>query len=112
MSDLGTDIIYWYDFTPEKVVWVKEKSLKIQGAGPRTICKGRSGSKLLYLSCELDNTLRVLSYKEGLGMTVAYKISQNPGNFPAEVRYLNSQIYLSNRGDNKLMIFDEREDKL
>ena len=23
VSDLGTDIIYWYDFTPEKVVWNK-----------------------------------------------------------------------------------------
>jgi len=52
--------------------------------------------------------LRVLNCKEGLNLTVAYKISQNAGNFPAEVRYLNSKIYLSNRGDNKVMIFDEK----
>lgn len=112
VSDLGTDIIYWYDFTPEKVVWAKDKSLKMVGAGPRTICKGRPGSNLLYLSCELDNTLRVLSYKDGLNLTVAYKVSQNPGNYPAEVRYLQDKVYLSNRGDNKVMIFDEKEEKL
>jgi len=29
VADLGTDIVYWYDFTPEKMTWVKEKSLKI-----------------------------------------------------------------------------------
>ena len=84
VSDLGTDIVYWYDFTSQKVVWSKEKSIKMEGAGCRTICRGKPGSKLLYLTCELDNTVRVLNYKEdALGLTVAYKVSQNEKNFPA-----------------------------
>ena len=83
VADLGTDIVYWYNFTEEKVVWDKDKSIKIQGAGPRTICQGKSGSKQLYLSCELDNTVRVLSHKnDTLTITAAYKVSQNEANFP------------------------------
>ena len=60
---MGTDIIYYYEFTEEALEWKKEKSLKLETTGPRTITRGRPGSKLLYLSCELDNTVRVLSYK-------------------------------------------------
>jgi 6-phosphogluconolactonase len=113
VADLGTDIVYYYNFTPEKVTWAKEKSIKMVGVGPRTICKGKKGSKLLYLTGELDNTVRVLSYKEeGLGLTVAYKISQNVDNFPGEVFYLNSQVYVALRGDDKMMLFHEKEDKL
>jgi 6-phosphogluconolactonase (cycloisomerase 2 family) len=63
IADLGTDILYYYDFSAEKISWNKEKSIKIGGAGPRTVTKGKHGSQLLYLSCELDNTVRVLSYK-------------------------------------------------
>ena len=29
VADLGTDILYWYAFSAEKVIWMKEKSLKI-----------------------------------------------------------------------------------
>lgn len=110
VSDLGTDIVYWYTFTPEKTVFCKEKSIKMEGAGPRTICRGKAGSKLLYLTCELDNTVRILSYQDdSLTLTVSYKVSMNPINYPAEIRYLNSRVYVSMRGDDKIMIFGEKE---
>jgi 6-phosphogluconolactonase len=84
MADLGTDILYYYDFSAEKVSWNKEKSIKIEGAGPRTVTRGKPGSKLLYLSCELDNTIRVLSYKDdALQQIIAYQVSANPTNYPS-----------------------------
>jgi 6-phosphogluconolactonase len=113
IADLGTDIVYYYDFSSDKVSWNKDKSLKIEGAGPRTLANGRKGSQLIYLSCELDNTVRVLSYSQnGLNQIIAYKISQNPTNYPAEVHYFRNQVFLALRGDDKIMIFDEKEDKL
>ena len=85
----------------------------MQGAGNRTICRGKPGSKSLYLTCELDNTVRILSYKnDSLNLVVAYKVSQNVNNFPAEVQYLNNRVYVSLRGDNKALIFDEKDGKL
>ena len=84
VADLGTDIVYYYDFSEEKSVWNKEKSIKIENAGPRTVIRGRPGSKQLYLTCELDNTVRILSYKGvGLQQIIAYKLSQNPTNYPS-----------------------------
>lgn len=93
--------------------WVKEKSLKIEAAGPRTLANGKKGSKSLFLTCELDNTVRVLSYKgPGLEQMVAYKLSTNENNFLSEIRYLNNQVFVALRGDDKMIVFDEKEDKL
>ena len=55
----------------------------------------------------------MLSYKgSGLESIVAYKLSQNEGNFLAEVKYLSQKVYVAFRGDDKIMILDEMEDKL
>lgn len=112
MADLGTDILYYYEFSSEKILWNREKSIKIEGAGPRTVTRGKPGSHLLYLSCELDNTVRVLNYKDGLHQIIAYKVSQNPINYPSEVHYFMGQVFLGLRGDDKIMIFDEKEEHL
>jgi 6-phosphogluconolactonase (cycloisomerase 2 family) len=37
-------------------------------------------------------------------------VSQNELNYPSEVKYLNSRVYLGLRGDDKVMIFDEQEE--
>ena len=112
-ADLGTDIVYYYDFNEEKVVWNKEKSIKIEYAGPRTVIRGKPGSKQLYLSCELDSTIRILSYKgEGLQQIMAYKLSQNPTNYLSEVQYNNGQVMVALRGDDKIMVFKEKEEAL
>lgn len=111
VADLGTDIIYYYEFTPDKLIWHKEKSIRFEGTGPRTLCRGKPGSKVLYLSCELDNTIRVLSYQNNkLEQIIAYKVSQTQLNYPSHVCYLNNRIYLGLRGENKVMIFDEKEE--
>ena len=33
------------------------------GTGPRTICHGPAEEKRLFVSCELDNTIRMLTYQ-------------------------------------------------
>ena len=71
--------------------------------------RGRPSSKLLYLSCELDSTVRVLSYKgEGLQQIMAYKLSQNPTNYLSEVQYSDGQVMVALRGDDKIMVFKEK----
>ena len=47
-----------------------------------------------------------------MGLSVAYKVSQNVDNFPGEVQYFSNKVYVTLRGDNKAMIFNEKEDKL
>jgi 6-phosphogluconolactonase (cycloisomerase 2 family) len=71
---------------------------------------GKEGSKLLYLSCELDSTVRALSYKEDkLQQVAAYQISSNPDNFLSDIHYLSGQVYVALRGDDKIMIFNTNE---
>jgi hypothetical protein len=54
-----------------------------------------------------------MSYREnGLQQIIAYKVSQNPINYPSEVHYFMGQVFLGLRGDDKIMIFDEKGDHL
>lgn len=55
----------------------------------------------------------MLSYKDdALHQIIAYQVSANPINYPSEVHYFGGQVFLALRGDDKIMIFDEKEDKL
>lgn len=113
LADLGTDWVHWYEFKPENIIWHKDKSLKLENSGPRTLSHGAPGSSLLYLSCELDNSVRVLSYQDGsLKQRSAYKVSTNELNFLSEVKYISGQVYLGLRGDDKVMVFHAKEDRL
>ena len=80
--------------------------MKITGCGPRHLTHGNENEKVLYLAGELDSTIRVLSYeKNELEMIRAYKISENPSNFPSEIAYKNSMVYLASRGDDCISVF-------
>jgi 6-phosphogluconolactonase (cycloisomerase 2 family) len=71
---------------------------------------GKEGSKLLYLTCELDNTVRVLSYKEDkLQQVAAYQLSSNANNYLSDIHYISGQVYVALRGDDKIMIFSTNE---
>lgn len=77
------------------------------GSGPRHIARGEKNQKLLYLTCELDSTIRILSYENNkLELLSAYRISNSPTNYPSEVVYQNKMVFMANRGDNHLIIFD------
>lgn len=74
---------------------------------------GSPESKRLYLSCELDSSVRVLTYvNDKLELLMAYQISQNPNNFLSEIKYFKKVVFVALRGDNKIMIFDEKENEL
>lgn len=62
VTDLGTDVVYYYSLSLESIKAEKDKSIKMPGCGPRTICHAKD-DKRLFLSCELDNTIRMLSYE-------------------------------------------------
>lgn len=101
MADLGTNTVFYYEFFEKELIWREEKSLKFPGSGPRSLIAGEKDSKLLYLTCELDNTLRVLTYRRGgLEQLAVVTMSSNPSNFPSDVRYLNGQVLVALRGDN------------
>ena len=56
---------------------------------------------------ELDSSIRILSYQKGkLELLSAYRVSNNPTNYPSEVLYRSGTVYMANRGDNYLIIFD------
>ena len=44
-------------------------------------------------------------------MIRAYKISENPSNFPSEIAYINKVVYFACRGDNCIAVFDEKKDE-
>lgn len=65
VADLGTDIVYYYTVKyegGESLVCEKEKCLKMTGCGPRHLAKSPNNDKILYLTGELDSSIRVLSY--------------------------------------------------
>ena len=96
VADLGTDILYYYDISEKSIEVVKENCVKIPNSGPRTVCRGKKGDKTLLLSCELDNTIRIMSYADGpLNCMAAYKVSSNPKNYPSEIAYCNDEVYFA-----------------
>lgn len=63
IADLGTDILYYYDLVEDGVICRPEKSIRMVGCGPRHLAHGKNDEKIIYLSGELDSTVRVLSYQ-------------------------------------------------
>lgn len=65
MTDLGTDIVYFYSVKYEgnqNIVCEKEKCLKLTGCGPRHLARSDNRDKIIYMTGELDSSIRVLSY--------------------------------------------------
>ena len=78
----------------------------MEGCGPRHIIRA-PGHQILYLTGELDSSVRVLSYETGkLELLSAYKVSQNPSNYPSELKYFRGNLFVANRGDNYMIVFN------
>lgn len=45
-------------------------------------------------------------------LMVAYRVSNNPENFPSEVSYWHGEVYIALRGDDKIIVFGDEKDKL
>jgi Lactonase, 7-bladed beta-propeller len=43
---------------------------------------------------------------------IAYKVSPNAENLLSEIRYFGEKVYIALRGDNKIMVFKEKEETL
>jgi hypothetical protein len=39
-------------------------------------------------------------------MLSAYRVSTNPNNFPSEVKFYEDTVWMANRGDDYLIVFD------
>ena len=77
------------------------------GCGPRHLVQGKKEEKILYLSGELDSTIRMLTYSNNkLELLRAYRISDSALNFPSEIVYIDELVYMACRGDNYLIIFE------
>lgn len=101
--DLGIDAIVVYD----KDMNFVSKAQVPKGHGARHIVFDDSG-EFAFCANELKSSLSVLKYDDGkfelLYTTDA--TSNNDNNNPSAIRYLNNRIYIANRGEDTVSIFD------
>jgi 6-phosphogluconolactonase len=124
VADLGTDKIYIYHLDKgshklKKAAPVSEIKLR-SGRGPRHMVFNDS-KKLLYLACELSNTVSVADLSKADNHPVIATLSTLPNDYN-EVSYVadihmskdGRFLYVSNRGLNTIAIFsvDPKDGKL
>lgn len=103
--DLGTDSIYTYTLADGKLTLQHQAKLKA-GAGPRHLAFHPS-RQYAYVAKELDNTIAVCGYNDGV-ITPLSATAAAPGlNYPGEVIVSPDGrfVYLTNRGHNSIAIF-------
>lgn len=104
VCDLGVDKIYVYTKDLEEVEAVSLNS----GRGPRHLAINRD-KNLVYCANELSSTVTVLKYKDKkLAVLEEYNTVYNNAekNFPAAIRFVDNKLYISNRGDDSISIFN------
>lgn len=107
VCDLGLDVILTYDPALQLISAVTLPA----GSGPRHLCFSPDGR---YVCCanELSSTLSVLAFDSESGTlthiadvtTRASDHGDHP-NYPAAIRCTESQIFVSNRGDDDVAMF-------
>ena len=104
VCDLGVDKIYVYTKNLEEVEAVSLNP----GCGPRHLAIN-TDKNLVYCANELSSTVTVLKYKnKKLTVLGEYNTIFNNAedNFPAAIRFVDHKLYISNRGDNSISIFN------
>jgi 6-phosphogluconolactonase len=106
--DLGTDSIYTYTLADGKLTLQHQAKLKA-GAGPRHLAFHPSG-QYAYVADELDSTITICSYENGVITPQAALPTAPPGgprNYPGEVIVSadGTFVYVTNRGHNSVAIF-------
>ena len=105
VCDLGTDIIHIYDFDMKEV----SKVHAVPGSGPRHILFA-DDEKLAYCVNELDNTVTVYAYSEGV-LTRLESYNMLPFGYPdlttaAAIRINGKYLYASTRGHDSITRFE------
>ncbi|MBB4967535.1 lactonase family protein [Saccharothrix violaceirubra] len=114
--DLGTDSVYTYRLAGGKLTPVSTARVQ-PGAGPRHLAFHPNG-QYAYIANELDSTLVVASYANGVLTplaklpTVPSGTPANPRNYPAEVLVSADGrfVYVSNRGHDSIAVFSVEGD--
>lgn len=115
--DLGSDSVYVSILSDKGRLEEVDRLTIHPGAGPRHLVF-HPGGGAAYLINELDSSLAVLSYSDGM-LAVVQTVSTRPEdatgeNFPAEVLISADGrfVYGSNRGDNTIAVFQTGADGL
>ena len=111
-ADLGTDKLYFYSFSDDRVCFVsaQEPVLFPQGSGPRHF-DFSVDQRFIYVMNELSSTVSVVEKVNGI-----YKLGMTVSSLPADYEQVSygadvhlSQdgrfVYCSNRGHNSIAIF-------
>lgn len=110
--NLGTDKVYVYSISDEKIINSVSVYEAKQGMGPRHMEFSKDG-KIAYLLGELDSNIEVLSYDKINGdLTLIERIKVLPGGYQGEnsaaaiKRTSDGKfLYTSNRGHDSISIF-------
>jgi 6-phosphogluconolactonase len=88
VADLGTDWVYWYAFDAENSNLKVDmgKSLQLLGHGPRHLSLGAESDNLLFLSCELQPKITILSTQGKLSLLSEVVVSTG-ATFLSEIKY-------------------------
>lgn len=102
---MGLDTVFIYDDGLNEISRVKFPD----GKGPRHIAFSNDG-KIMYCVCELDSTVAILDYCDGR-LKYVTSVSTLPKDFEsfntaAAIRIAGSYLYVSNRGQNSISVFD------
>jgi len=120
VADLGTDelLIYQFNTGTGSLTPANPKSVKVDpGAGPRHIAFAPSG-KFVYLINEMGSTVTVFAYDSDSGtLQTEQTVSTLPKNFVGKntaaeiaVDEKGSFLYVSNRGDDSIVVFSINPD--
>lgn len=113
VSDLGTDVIYFYRLNPESGKLSLQQALaSTAGSGPRHLAF-HPEVPLFYSLGELDSTITVYSFNEDFAVDQTQRVSLLPTGYEGEntaaevaVSEDGKTLYASNRGHDSIVSFD------
>lgn len=106
VSDLGTDWVYWYDFDADNNTLKanSSKSVQLLGHGPRHLSLGLEADGLLFLSCELQPKIVILSTKDNKLTQLSEVVVSTGQTYLSEVKYFvkgaQELVGVASRGEN------------
>lgn len=111
VSDLGTDWVYWYAFDAENsnLQVQMTKSVRLMGDGPRHLSLGAEADGLLFLACELQPKIVILSTKDRLSALTTVMVSSGQ-TYLSEIKYFTKgaqlMVGVASRGDNEVVLYE------
>ncbi|HSJ37107.1 MAG TPA: lactonase family protein [Planococcus sp. (in: firmicutes)] len=117
VSDLGTDVIYFYELDPDNGKLSLQQALHTErGSGPRHLAY-HPELPMFYSLGELDSTISVYSFNKEHAIGQIQRVSLLPAGYEGEntaaevaVSEDGKTLYASNRGHDSIVSFDIGED--